>query len=342
MSKETVVMMNGSHDYDGNRRVVYEEIGAERARQDEKWGGPEHDDQHDPQTWADILMGRLAKVGEAASNANWGRYRNALIEAAAVAVAGIEAFDRWTCGEHQDSECADAAYDRIEALHDVERLEARVEELENERNKLDDLAELEGAIAWIQGSLDGLPDDDSTYIEVAELREKLRESRATVAKERDRVAELAPETVSRERREALKKAMDERDALQDDRDGVLRQLEVRRELQKGVKIERDKYKEMLDDAFALIRRLENDLFFVTECVGEDGPEDQRLEDCEYHANRGLQRIEDYTIGEGGPLTKKLEDLRAFAREKAKSKCHGDWLRALWEIAGEGSQGVDGE
>ena len=60
---------------------------AERARQDAQWGGPSHDDQHDPVDWSHFIE----------EQAYWGREqdpRRRFIKIAALAVAAIESIDR--------------------------------------------------------------------------------------------------------------------------------------------------------------------------------------------------------------------------------------------------------
>ena len=72
------------------------EIERERKRQDEKWGGPDHDDLHSAKEWAlyrakrehDILDQRLH------SSRYDDKDRRALIEIAALTVAQIESADR--------------------------------------------------------------------------------------------------------------------------------------------------------------------------------------------------------------------------------------------------------
>lgn len=78
---------------------VYDDIKAERARQDAKWGGPEHDDELPPEEWLEFIKSHVDDAedcigdGEDDSDA---RHRNALVEVAALAVAGIEYMDRHT------------------------------------------------------------------------------------------------------------------------------------------------------------------------------------------------------------------------------------------------------
>ena len=68
---------------------VYDEIKAERARQDEQWGGPDHDDQHHVGEWWEYRK----KFEERAYYAPPQR-REALVKIAALAVAQLEAIDR--------------------------------------------------------------------------------------------------------------------------------------------------------------------------------------------------------------------------------------------------------
>ena len=68
---------------------VMREIEQERARQDQKWGGPEHDDAHGPMDWFTFIAHQLqrAVMGRA-------RPREILIKIAALAVAGLESDQR--------------------------------------------------------------------------------------------------------------------------------------------------------------------------------------------------------------------------------------------------------
>ena len=66
------------------------EVAAERVRQDAKWGGPAHDDQHSMKDFCRFIEDRL--YGGCPS-------REALIEVAALAVASIESIDRRTADQ---------------------------------------------------------------------------------------------------------------------------------------------------------------------------------------------------------------------------------------------------
>jgi hypothetical protein len=89
---------------------VYDEIRAERATQDERWGGPAHDDGHSPLDWIRYLAEHLARAGgwaaEILDEQHWftahisgsvdhmPAYRRQLVRVAALAVAAIESYDR--------------------------------------------------------------------------------------------------------------------------------------------------------------------------------------------------------------------------------------------------------
>lgn len=68
---------------------VLAEIQRERERQDAKWGGPDHDDQHTMYEWFDILNERMATIYDGRND-----QRRALVEMAAISVAVIECIDR--------------------------------------------------------------------------------------------------------------------------------------------------------------------------------------------------------------------------------------------------------
>lgn len=75
---------------------VYDEIREERARQDEKWGGPEHDDAHGQNDWVCFIDDKLCEADHTDDDAD---YRRRLIQIAALAVAAIESLDRHTARE---------------------------------------------------------------------------------------------------------------------------------------------------------------------------------------------------------------------------------------------------
>lgn len=78
----------------GKPHGAYAEVQAERARQDEQWGGPSHDDQHDPVDWDGFIE----------YQAYWGREqdpRRRFVKIAALAIAAIESIDRKSQGKPQ-------------------------------------------------------------------------------------------------------------------------------------------------------------------------------------------------------------------------------------------------
>lgn len=62
------------------------EIETERDDQDEQWGGPDHDDDHDENDWVKYIRKQIDKKDE--------RFRERMIKVAALAVAAIESYDR--------------------------------------------------------------------------------------------------------------------------------------------------------------------------------------------------------------------------------------------------------
>jgi len=77
---------------------VLGEVLEERERQDRKWGGPNHDDQHDTATFVQLIedYAGWARVMAGMDSADKARQR--LIQVAALAVAAVEAIDRRALG----------------------------------------------------------------------------------------------------------------------------------------------------------------------------------------------------------------------------------------------------
>jgi hypothetical protein len=73
-------------------------IKAERARQDEQWGGPEHDDTHDETAWnfyRSKFEDRILNYGSRRGQQDYPTvHRDALVKIVALAVAQIEQIDR--------------------------------------------------------------------------------------------------------------------------------------------------------------------------------------------------------------------------------------------------------
>lgn len=75
-----------------SRAEIFEEISAERTRQDNIWGGPGHDDTHDISDWVLFIKEHARMADPLTPQPEESRRR--LIEVAALAVAAIESLDR--------------------------------------------------------------------------------------------------------------------------------------------------------------------------------------------------------------------------------------------------------
>lgn len=65
------------------------DIGVERAKQDIKWGGPEHDDRHSVLDWVGFIATQLEKVMKPGADFN-----QRMIKIAALAIAAMESRSR--------------------------------------------------------------------------------------------------------------------------------------------------------------------------------------------------------------------------------------------------------
>lgn len=73
---------------------ILERIVAERAQQDEQWGGPSHDDLHDLGDWTELIMQFCERADEDITDWNHPGYRDKMIKIAALAVAAIQSLER--------------------------------------------------------------------------------------------------------------------------------------------------------------------------------------------------------------------------------------------------------
>lgn len=82
------------------RAKIIDDIAWERTRQDERWGGPAHDDEHAPFDWLTYIDTYVTKVvvddGVIAEGGlvDPEQYRRRLVQIAALAVAALESLDR--------------------------------------------------------------------------------------------------------------------------------------------------------------------------------------------------------------------------------------------------------
>lgn len=72
--------------------AVYLDIIAERARQNAKWGGPDHDDQRGLEDFCTFINQRTADLARGFESSDFARKK--MIQIAALAVAAIESMDR--------------------------------------------------------------------------------------------------------------------------------------------------------------------------------------------------------------------------------------------------------
>jgi len=70
------------------------EVANERARQDEKWGGPNHDDKHSTAEFAQWIEDYAGWARMMASMNSPDKARRRLVQIAALAVAAVESIDR--------------------------------------------------------------------------------------------------------------------------------------------------------------------------------------------------------------------------------------------------------
>lgn len=76
--------------------MVCSEVLEERARQDEKWGGPKHDDHHEVHSFVQLIEDYAGWARVMAQMNSLDKARNRLIQVAALAVAAVERIDRQT------------------------------------------------------------------------------------------------------------------------------------------------------------------------------------------------------------------------------------------------------
>lgn len=75
------------------RRAISDVL-LERLRQDSKWGGIEHDDQHEPFFWCQLIQDYAGWARVMAGMDSPEKYRRRMIQVAALACAAVESHDR--------------------------------------------------------------------------------------------------------------------------------------------------------------------------------------------------------------------------------------------------------
>lgn len=76
--------------------TAIDDVAAERARQDAKWGGPAHDDQHSTAEFVQLIIDYAGWSRVMYGMNSQDRTRRRLIQVAALAVAAVESIDRKT------------------------------------------------------------------------------------------------------------------------------------------------------------------------------------------------------------------------------------------------------
>ncbi|BBO80189.1 hypothetical protein DSCO28_07550 [Desulfosarcina ovata subsp. sediminis] len=73
---------------------VWADVRNERIRQDQKNGGVEHDDNHFPAEWCELINAYATWAKTMESFDNLEKYRRRMIQVAALAIAAVESHDR--------------------------------------------------------------------------------------------------------------------------------------------------------------------------------------------------------------------------------------------------------
>jgi hypothetical protein len=76
------------------QKEIFDAIAEEREAQDKQWGCPYHDDMHTANDWIVIIFRSLAKAA-CFDHFRPRDFRHRMIQVAAVAVAAVEAVDRY-------------------------------------------------------------------------------------------------------------------------------------------------------------------------------------------------------------------------------------------------------
>jgi hypothetical protein len=90
-----------------HRKDIFQAITTEREYQDQKWGGPQHDDTHSAHDWVTYIVKYLGKW-QAWPAFSMYDFRRSMVKVAALAVAAIEWADRRIAkdvqgkGDHED------------------------------------------------------------------------------------------------------------------------------------------------------------------------------------------------------------------------------------------------
>lgn len=70
---------------------IQRDVSRERKKQDNEWGGPEHDDRHDRYDWIQFIEHQISSVTR---TDNPKKIRRRFVKIAALALAALESMDR--------------------------------------------------------------------------------------------------------------------------------------------------------------------------------------------------------------------------------------------------------
>ncbi len=81
------------------RGSIVRQILDERCAQDREWGGPDHDDNHYPGDWLNLIERQVRRAWPVDA---FEYRRRRLVKIAALAVAAMDSFDRTKADRHGD------------------------------------------------------------------------------------------------------------------------------------------------------------------------------------------------------------------------------------------------
>jgi hypothetical protein len=71
------------------RKIFFDAVEAERKRQDQKWGGRDHDIQHNPNDWTAYIARQASRTSGCAISRH--EFETQMVRVAALALAAFEA-----------------------------------------------------------------------------------------------------------------------------------------------------------------------------------------------------------------------------------------------------------
>lgn len=106
LKKANDVLRQAAEQTTPPRDKLYSEVELERRVQDEKWGGPDHDDEHIDENWVDFITLRARRVLQTNPTTEAQQRRQQFIRVAALAIAAVESRDRRSQSQHLNKSAA--------------------------------------------------------------------------------------------------------------------------------------------------------------------------------------------------------------------------------------------